>query len=70
MLQFILYALGMGFVITMFTVSTAVFKSALLANIRGISRYVQPAASVLLLVAGAYIVYYWLTLGGLLETII
>jgi cytochrome c-type biogenesis protein len=70
MLQFILYALGMGFVITMLTVSTAIFKSALLANIRGISRYVQPASGALLLVAGAYIVYYWLTLGGLLETIV
>jgi cytochrome c-type biogenesis protein len=70
MAQFLLYALGMGFVITMLTLSTAIFKTALLANIRGISRYVQPASSVLLLIAGAYIVYYWLTLGGLLETLI
>jgi cytochrome c-type biogenesis protein len=70
MAQFVLYALGMGFVITMFTISTAIFKSALLANIRGISRYVQPVSSVLLLIAGTYIVYYWLTLGGLLETIV
>jgi cytochrome c-type biogenesis protein len=70
MAQFILYALGMGFVITMFTVSTAIFKSALLTNLRSISRYVQPVSGVLLLVAGAYIVYYWLTLGGLLETMI
>lgn len=70
MAQFILYALGMGFVITVLTLSTAIFKSALLANIRGISRYVQPASGALLLVAGAYIVYYWLSLGGLLETII
>jgi cytochrome c-type biogenesis protein len=70
MAQFVLYALGMGFVITMLTLSTAIFKSALIANIRGITRYVQPASSVLLLVAGAYIVYYWLTLGGLLETIV
>jgi cytochrome c-type biogenesis protein len=69
MAQFVLYAVGMGFVITVFTLSTAIFKSALLANIRGITRYVQPISSVLLLLAGAYIVYYWLTLGGLLETI-
>jgi cytochrome c-type biogenesis protein len=70
MAQFVLYALGMGFVITVLTISTAIFKSALVANIRGITRYVQPISSVLLLVAGAYIVYYWLTLGGLLETIV
>jgi cytochrome c-type biogenesis protein len=69
MAQFVLYALGMGFVITILTISTAIFKSALVANIRGITRYVQPISSVLLLVAGAYIVYYWLTLGGLLESI-
>lgn len=69
MAQFVLYALGMGVVITILTLSTAIFKSALVANIRSITRYVQPVSSVLLLVAGTYIVYYWLTLGGLLETI-
>lgn len=69
MVQFILYALGMGFVITLLTLGTAIFKSALLANIRGITRYVQPISAALLLLAGTYIVYYWLTLGGLLETL-
>lgn len=68
--QFVLYALGMGLVITVLTLGTAIFKSALVANIRGISRYVQPASAVLLLVAGTYIVYYWLTLGGLLDVIV
>jgi cytochrome c-type biogenesis protein len=68
--QFVLYALGMGFVITVLTIGTAIFKSALVANIRGITRYVAPVSGVLLLVAGTYIVYYWLTLGGLLETIV
>lgn len=68
--QFILYALGMGLVITALTLGTAIFKSALVANIRGISQYVQPVSAVLLLLAGTYIVYYWLTLGGLLETFI
>jgi cytochrome c-type biogenesis protein len=68
--QFILYALGMGFVITLLTLATALFKTAVITNLRGIARYVQPASAVLLLVAGAYIVYYWLTLGGLLDVII
>jgi cytochrome c-type biogenesis protein len=70
MAQFVLYALGMGAIITVLTVGTAIFKSALVANIRGITRYVQPASGVLLLAAGGYIVYYWLSLGGLLETIL
>jgi len=28
---------------------------------------VNPASAVLLLATGGYVVYYWLTLGGLLE---
>ena len=31
-----------------------------------VARYVQPASALLLLAAGAYLIYYWLTLGGLL----
>ncbi|MBI3969921.1 MAG: cytochrome c biogenesis protein CcdA [Chloroflexi bacterium] len=65
-LQFVLYGLGMGFVITVLTVSTAFFKHAAIARARRTVRYVRLAGSALLLVAGAYIIYYWLTLGGLL----
>jgi hypothetical protein len=32
--------------------------------------YVQTVSAILLMLAGAYIVYYWLTLGGLLEAIV
>lgn len=65
-LQFVLYALGMGFVITLLTLSTAIFKAAAMAKARTLVRYVEPVSAALLLLAGAYIVYYWLTLGGLL----
>jgi cytochrome c biogenesis protein CcdA len=64
--QFILYALGMGFVITILTGFAALFKVAAIAKMRALLRYVEPASAILMLVAGAYIVYYWLTLGGLL----
>jgi cytochrome c-type biogenesis protein len=67
--QFILYALGMGFVISLLTLSTALFKSALLVKVRNLGRYVEPVSALLLLFAGAYIVYYWLTQGELLTTI-
>jgi cytochrome c-type biogenesis protein len=70
MAQFLLYALGMGFVITLLTLATALFKSAVITYMRGIVRYVQTASALLLLVAGAYIIYYWLTLGGLLDVIL
>ncbi len=71
-LQFVLYALGMGLVISVLTLSVAFFKQAVLQQAvlqyaRKALPYVQQASTLLLLVAGAYIVYYWLTLGGLLR---
>ena len=65
-LQFALYALGMGTVVTALTLGTALFSQAVVAPARRLTRYVQPASALLLLLAGTYLVYYWLTLGGLL----
>jgi cytochrome c-type biogenesis protein len=67
LLQFVLYALGMGFVLTALTMMLAFFKHAVVNRARAVLQYVQPASAVLLLVAGAYLIYYWLTLGGLLN---
>ena len=64
-LQLILYGAGMGAVITVLTVSLALFRHALVDRAKHAVRYVGPVSSVLMLVAGAYIVYYWLTIGGL-----
>ncbi len=61
--QFILYALGMGLVIVLMTVGMALFKEAIVRMMRGGQRYVQPASAVFMILAGCYIVYYWLTLG-------
>jgi cytochrome c-type biogenesis protein len=66
-LDFLFYALGMSLVVTLFTLGTALFRSAATTRARILIRYVQPASAALLLLAGAYIVYYWLTLGGLLR---
>ena len=66
--EYILYGLGMGAVITALTLGTALFKAAAVQRVRQLSRYVQPVSTVLLLVAGGYIVYYWLTIGGLLNS--
>lgn len=68
-LQLLLYALGMGFVITVLTLSLALFQQALVTRMRQAVRWVGPVSAVLMLVAGAYIVYYWLTLGGLLQRV-
>jgi cytochrome c-type biogenesis protein len=68
-LQFLLYALGMGVVVIGVTLGVALFRDAVLTRTRKPTRYVQPASAALLLLAGAYIIYYWLTLGGLLAAV-
>ena len=67
--QFVSYALGMAFLFTVLTLSVALFQSAMIRYVRKALPYVQPASAVLLLLAGAYLVFYWLTVGGLADTI-
>ena len=67
--QFLLYGLGMGVVILALTISIALFRSALVGQMRRLLPYVERVGTALLLVAGTYIVYYWLTIGGLLDQI-
>lgn len=64
--QFVLYALGMGVVIIALTLSMALFKGAMLGGMRKVMPYVHPIGTWLMIIAGTYIVFYWLTLGGLL----
>ncbi len=64
--QFVLYGLGMGAVIMALTIGMAFFKSAMVRAMRRALPYIQPIGSWLMVVAGAYIVFYWLTIGGLL----
>ena len=61
--QFVLYGLGMGSVILVLTLGMAVFKGAMVGGLRKALPYVQPVSAAIMLVAGAYIVFYWLTLG-------
>jgi cytochrome c-type biogenesis protein len=67
LLQLGLYALGMGSVIALLTLAIALFQSALVDRVRRVVRYIAPVSAGLLLLAGSYIVYYWLTVGGLLN---
>jgi cytochrome c biogenesis protein CcdA len=68
--QFIVYALGMGLVIIALTVGMGLFQRALVGTLRKSLAYIQPVSAVFMLVAGAYIIYYWLTIGELLERIV
>ena len=63
--QFVSYALGMGLVIAVLTLGLALFTGAMLGVLRKALPYFRTLSAVLLLLAGAYIVYYWLTTGQL-----
>jgi cytochrome c-type biogenesis protein len=58
---FAAYALGMSLVLVSLTVSLALARRSLVATLRGVMRHVDKVAGVLLIVAGAYTVWYWVT---------
>ncbi|MCY3544099.1 MAG: cytochrome c biogenesis protein CcdA [Chloroflexi bacterium] len=64
--QFILYAVGMGSVILTLTLGMSLFKGAMVGGMRKVMRYVEPVGTWLMLIAGTYIVFYWLTIGNVL----
>ena len=63
--QLLLYSLGMGAVIMALTIGMALFQGAMVGALRRTLGFVQRVSPVLMLVAGSYIVFYWLTIGGL-----
>ena len=63
--EFFLYALGMGLVIMVLTIGMALFKGAVVTAFRKMLPYMQPVSAVVMILAGSYIVYYWLTIGDL-----
>ncbi len=65
--NFVLFALGMGLVIMVLTLGIAFFRTAMIGGLRRALPYIQPIGYWLMVLAGAYIIFYWLTIGGLLE---
>ena len=68
--QFLVYALGMAFVITVLTLSLALAQNQVSQALRKVLPHTNLISSILLLVAGGYIVFYWLTEGGLADKIL
>lgn len=58
--QFISYALGMGLILILVMVGTAVFRGAVLQRLKQAVPYVHSASSMFLIGAGAYLLYYWI----------
>ena len=69
MLQFVSYALGMGAVLTVLTLGTAFFKGAVAGYVRSSIIHVERASALLIIFAGAFIVYYWVSIGELGKSI-
>jgi cytochrome c biogenesis protein CcdA len=66
-LQFVGYILGMGSVMQFLTLGIALVKErVVVGTLRRVLPYVQKLSGLLLLGAGGYIVYYWLSSGLLL----
>lgn len=64
--DFLLFALGMGLVIMALTLGMAFFKTAMVGALRKALPYIAPLGAWLMVIAGMYIVFYWLTIGDLL----
>jgi len=64
--QFILFALGMGFVIALITVASALFKEGINRWLRRLVPIVARFSGLLLIFAGGYIIYYWFVIGDIL----
>ena len=65
--QYLLYSLGMGMVIMALTLAIALFQGAMVGALTRAQPYVRPIGIGMMIVAGSYIVFYWLTIGGLLD---
>jgi cytochrome c-type biogenesis protein len=59
--QFMLFGIGMGVVLTACTVATAWLGDGLIKRARALGRHIGWLSAVVLWLAGAYVLYYWLT---------
>jgi cytochrome c biogenesis protein CcdA len=57
--QFASYGLGMTLVLLTLTLALALLKRGVVSQLRGVVPYVQILSAALLVLAGAYIVFYW-----------
>ncbi|MBI4295731.1 MAG: cytochrome c biogenesis protein CcdA [Chloroflexi bacterium] len=67
--QFISFALGMGFILTIVTIGSAIFKEGVSRWVERLVPVIDRLSGVLLILAGSYILYFWFKVGGLLGTV-
>ena len=66
LLQFVSFALGMGFIIVIITVAVALFKEAVNRWLHRIIPVVARLSGLLLIFAGGYIIYFWFVQGDII----
>lgn len=66
LLQFVLYAIGMGVVITLVALSAALAGGAFAGMLAGARAWVPRVAGAFLAGAGLFVMYYWVVFGQLL----
>ena len=64
MMQFALYGAGMGSMILFVTLSMAILKGVMIRYIKSVLPYVERIGFLLVVLSGMYIVFYWMTIGG------
>jgi cytochrome c-type biogenesis protein len=62
--RFFGFGLGMAAVLVTLTLALAFFKQGLVKSLRRAVPYVRLASAVLLIIAGAYVIFYWLSSGS------
>ncbi|MCH7662788.1 MAG: cytochrome c biogenesis protein CcdA, partial [Chloroflexi bacterium] len=58
--QFISYALGMGIILILVMVGTALFQGTVLRLLKSAVPYVHRVSAMFLIGAGVYLLYYWI----------
>ncbi len=66
LLQFVSFALGMGLVITVVTIGSALFKETVNRWLCRLVPVVTRLSGLLLILAGGYILYFWFKIGDIL----
>jgi len=63
LLAFILYAAGMGLVVIVISVATFLSREFLIKQLARLAPWVEKGAALVIIAAGAYLIYYWLSKG-------
>ncbi len=64
--NFLEYAAGMGAILTMVTLGIALFRHQTVRFVNRALPYVEATSNLFLILAGSYLVWYWIVKGGLL----